>query len=85
MLSKLAIRKHWRKDNPAINIEPLKVPKSRRKPHLPWTDAALEKIRSKGEALLLLIFEMGVGSVQRPGDLVDFQWGDYDGENLKLR
>lgn len=85
MLSKLAIRKHWRKDNPAINIEPLKVPKSRRKPHLPWTDAAVEKIRSKGEALPLLIFEMGVGSVQRPGDLVDFQWGDYNGENLKLR
>ena len=33
----------------------------------------------------LLIFEIGVGSVQRPGDWVDFQWGDYDGQYLELR
>ncbi|WP_080929570.1 tyrosine-type recombinase/integrase [Tritonibacter mobilis] len=33
----------------------------------------------------LLIFEIAVGSVQRPSDWVDFQWGDYDGETLKLR
>ncbi|MEM1149853.1 MAG: tyrosine-type recombinase/integrase [Pseudomonadota bacterium] len=85
MLSKLAIRKRWRKDNPAIDIEPLKVPKARQKPHLPWADWAVEKMRGEGEALPLLIFEIGVGSVQRPGDWVDFQWGDYDGENLKLR
>ena len=36
MLSKMAIRKRWRSDNPAIDIEPLKVPKDRKKPHLPW-------------------------------------------------
>ncbi|MGV6839278.1 MAG: tyrosine-type recombinase/integrase [Planktomarina sp.] len=85
MLSKLAIRKRWRKDNPAIDIEPLKVPKSRKKPHLPWTDYAVEKMRAEGKALPRLIFEIGVGSVQRPGDWVGFQWGDYDGETLKLR
>lgn len=28
---------------------------------------------------------MGVGTVQRPGDLIAFCWGDYDGENLALR
>lgn len=85
MLSKLAIRKRWRRDNPAIDIEPLKVPKARQKPHLPWADWAVEKMREEGKALPLLIFEIGVGSVQRPGDWVDFQWGDYDGETLKLR
>jgi len=85
MLSKLAIRKRWRKDNPAIDIQPLKVPKARRKPHLPWSDWAVKKMRDEGEPLPLLIFEIGVGSVQRPGDWVDFQWGDYDGEHLKLR
>ena len=85
MLSKLAIRKRWRKDNPAIDIEPLKVPKARQKPHLPWADWAVEKMREEGEPVPLLIFEIGVGSVQRPGDWVDFQWGDYDGETLKLR
>lgn len=84
MLSKLAIRKRWRRDNPAIDIEPLKVPKSRKKPHVPWADWAVDKMREEGEALPLLIFEIGVGSVQRPGDWVDFQWGDYDGETLKL-
>lgn len=85
MLSKLAIRKRWRKDNPAIDIEQLKVPKGRQKPHLPWTDDAVEKMRKEGKPLPRLIFEIGVGSVQRPGDWVDFQWGDYDGDTLKLR
>lgn len=85
MLCKLAIRKRWRKDNPAIDIEQLKVPKDRKKPHLPWTDWAVEKIREEGTPSAQLIFEIGVGSVQRPGDWVNFQWGDYDGETLKLR
>ena len=85
MLSKMAVRKRWRNDNPAIDIEPLKVPKDRKKPHLPWTDWAVEKMREEGEPLPRLNFEIGVGSVQRPGDWVDFQWGDYDGDTLKLR
>lgn len=85
MLSKLAIRKRWRRDNPAIDIEPLKVPKARQKPHVPWADWAVEKMRDEGKPLPLLIFEIGVGSVQRPGDWVGFTWGDYDGDTLKLR
>mgnify|MGYP003627325943 FL=1 len=85
MLCKLAIRKRWRDDNPATEIEQLKVPEGRKKPHLPWTDWAVEKMRGKGEPLPRLIFEIGVGSVQRPGDWVDFQWGDYDGDTLRLR
>ncbi|MEZ5675068.1 MAG: tyrosine-type recombinase/integrase [Thalassovita sp.] len=31
------------------------------------------------------MFEIGVGSVQRPGDWVGFCWGDYDGDSLLLR
>lgn len=85
MLSKLAIRKRWRKDNPAIDIEPLKVPKLRQKPHLPWADWAVKKMRKDGKQLPLLVFEIGVGSVQRPGDWVGLTWGDYDGKELKLR
>lgn len=42
-------------------------------------------MRDEGKPIPLLIFEIAVGSVQRPGDWVDFQWGDYDGETLKLR
>jgi hypothetical protein len=85
MLSKLAIRKRWRQDNPAIDIEQLKVPKGRKKPHLPWPNWAVDKWRAEAKPLPLLIFEIGVGSVQRPGDWVDFTWGDYDGSTLKLR
>ncbi len=84
MLSKLAIRKRWRTDNPAIDIEPLKVPKDRKKPHMPWPDWAVDRMREEGNPLPRLIFEIGVGSVQRPGDWVGFTWGDYDGEMLKL-
>jgi integrase len=85
MLCKLAVRRRWRTDNPAIGIEPLKVPKDRRQPHIPWTDEAVAKWRAQADPLPRLIFELGVGSVQRPGDLVDFTWGDYDGANLRLR
>jgi integrase len=85
MLSKLAIRKRWRLDNPAIDIEPLRVPKAKKKEHVPWPDWAVDLMRAEGCAEARLIFEIGVGSVQRPGDWVDFTWGDYDGESLRLR
>lgn len=42
-------------------------------------------MRAEASPDALLIFEIGVGSVQRPGDWVDFTWGDYDGETLQLR
>lgn len=85
MLTQLAIKKRWRNDNPFLKMEKLKVPKERKKPHLPWADWAVELMRAEAQPLPLLIFEIGVGSVQRPGDWVEFTWGDYDGENLKLR
>ncbi len=85
MLSKLAIRKRWRLDNPALDIESLKVPKERKKPHIPWPDWAVDLWRAEAEPMPRLIFEIGVGSVQRPGDWVDFTWVDYDGGSLKLR
>lgn len=84
LLAKLARRKGWLHDNPASEIELLKVPDERKKPHIPWTDAAVETWRSKASDLPMLIFELGVGSVQRPGDLNGFTWSHYDGENLTL-
>ena len=85
MLCKFAVRRRWRQDNPAIGIEPLAVPKDRKQPHVPWTDASVAKWRAEASPLPFLIFELGVGSVQRPGDLIDFTWGDYDGDALQLR
>ena len=84
-LFRIAVRKGWRTDNPAIGIEPLPMPKDKRRPHIPWTDAAVAKMRAEGQGLALLIFELGVGTAQRPGDLPGFTWGDYDGDTLYLR
>lgn len=78
MVAKEVLRKRWLTKNPATGIERLSVPKARRQPHIPWTDAAVAKWRSEAGALERLIFEIGVGSVQRPGDWVEFTWGDYD-------
>lgn len=84
-LFKIAVRRGWRKDNPAIGIEPLPMPKDKMRPHVPWTDAAVAKMRAEGGWPALLIFELGVGTVQRPGDLLGFTWGDFDGDTLFLR
>lgn len=85
MLSKVAIPRRWRLDNPAIGIKPKPMPKAKRKPHMPWPDWAVAKFRAEAEPLAKLIFELGVGSVQRPSDLVGFTWGDYNGDTLILR
>lgn len=85
MIAKEVIRKRWLTENPAVGIERLKVPKDRRQPHIPWPDAAVAKFRAEAGSLERLIFEIGVGTVQRPGDWVGFLWGDYDGDSLTLR
>lgn len=85
LICKVIIRRRWLTENPARGVELLKVPKHRRKPHIPWTDVAVAKWRAEATPLPRLIFEIGVGSVQRPGDWVDFTWGDYDGDCLRLR
>jgi integrase len=85
LIFKVIVRKRWLTENPARGIELLKVPKDRQKPHAPWTDAAVEKWRTAATGLPRLIFEIGVGSAQRPGDWPDFTWGDYDGDSLRLR
>lgn len=84
LLVKIARKKGWRKDNPAADIEQMKVPKERKKPHVAWPNTAVNKMRKKSKGIPLLIFEIGISSVQRPGDWVGFTWGDYDGDTLKL-
>lgn len=85
LIYKVIVRKRWLIENPASGIELLKVPKDRQKPHIPWPDWAVDKWRSEAAPLPRLIFEIGVGSVQRPGDWVGFRWSDYDGDSLILR
>ncbi len=74
----------WVEQNPARGIRKLKMPPNKRKVHTPWPDWAVERFRAEASPLPRLIFELGVGSVQRPGDLPRFRWADFDGQSLKI-
>jgi hypothetical protein len=50
----------------------------------PWTDEAIATFRARATPTARLIFELGIGSVQRPGDWPKFRWSDYDGEALRI-
>lgn len=85
MAAKEIIRRRWITENPANRVEQLKVPEHRKQPHIPWPDWAVERFRAEAQPFARLIFEIGVGTVQRPGDWPGFTWGDYDGDTLRLR
>lgn len=74
----------WVTDNPAKGVRLLKTPESKKQPHLPWEDWAIAKWRAEAGETERLIFELGLGSVQRPGDWVKFRWSDFDGESLRI-
>ena len=78
VLCEHAIDLGWIQHNPAKGVRQLKTPDARKKEHLPWPDWAVDKFRAEAEGLPRLIFEIGVGTVQRPGDWPGFTWGDYD-------
>ena len=84
ILCEHAIDLSWIAGNPAKGVRALKTPEHRKKAHVPWPDWAVEKFRMEASDLPRLVFEIGVGSVQRPGDWVCFRWGDYDGDSLTL-
>lgn len=85
VLCEHAIDLGWIQSNPAKGVRALKTPPERQRQHVPWPDWAVEKFRHEASEICLLIFEIGVGTVQRPGDWVGFRWGDYDGDSLALR
>ncbi|MEL6953683.1 MAG: tyrosine-type recombinase/integrase [Pseudomonadota bacterium] len=80
-----AIDLGWTSKNPAKGVRRLKTPIERTQPHKPWSDSAVAKWRSEAKPLPRLIFEIGVGSVQRPSDWVNFRWSDYDGDSLRVK
>jgi integrase len=79
-----AIDLGWLDHNPAKSVRKLKTPAERRAPHRPWTDEAVATFRARASSTARLIFELGIGSVQRPGDWPRFRWSDYDGEALRI-
>lgn len=84
VLCERAIDIGWITVNPVKGVRLLEMPKDKRKGHTVWPDWACDLFRSEAEPLARLIFELGVGSVQRPSDLAAFTWGDYDGASLRL-
>ncbi|MFQ8433855.1 tyrosine recombinase XerC [Amaricoccus sp. W119] len=85
VLCEHAIDLGWIEANPAKGVRALKTPEARRQAHEPWPDWAVEKFRAEASPRARLIFEIGIGSVQRPGDWTKFTWGDYDGASLAVR
>ena len=84
VLCEHAIDLGWMKANPAKSVRRLKTPPEKRQMHIPWPDWAVEKWRAEASPLPRLVFEIGVGSVQRPGDWGRFRWNDYDGDTLQV-
>ncbi|WP_444453684.1 tyrosine-type recombinase/integrase [Rhodobacter capsulatus] len=70
--------------NPVKGLRKGKIPEAKQKPHLPWTPEAVAKFRAEALPLPRLIFEVGVGTVQRPADWCRFTWGAYDGDTLRI-
>lgn len=72
----------WRDDNPAIGIARKQT--DRKSPHVVWTDEAVAKFRAEASKLPLLIFEIGIGTAQRPDDWTRLDWEDYDGAAIHM-
>lgn len=80
-----AIDLGWMDSNPARGVKKRPIPVERRRPHIIPDDEICQKWRAEADLRPLVIFELGLGSVQRLGDWPSFNWGDYDGKNLHLR
>ncbi len=78
ILCEHAIDLGWIDRNPAKGVRALKTPDERKQTHVPWPDWAVNKMRADALPLPRLIFEIGIGTAQRPGDWTGFTWGDYD-------
>ena len=83
VLMEHAIDIGWRDDNPAkgVTLKPIE----KRKPHEPWTDEAIATFRGGVVGLPHLIFEIGLGTVQRPDDWTRFDWEHFDGKAIHMR
>lgn len=73
----------WREDNPAKGVTLKQI--ANPKPHEPWTDEAIATFRGGVVGLPHLIFEIGLGTVQRPDDWTRFDWEHFDGKAIHMR
>ena len=78
ILMEHAIDLGWRNDNPAKSVKKLKGQGGYR----PWRMDEIEAYRASADQLGLLIFELHMGTGQRPGDVTAMRWSDYDGHEI---
>ncbi len=82
VLLRLAAELGWRDDNPAKGIT--RKATTIKAPHVVWTDEAVAKFRTEAAPLPLLIFEIGIGTIQRPDDWTRFDWEHFDGSAITV-
>ena len=82
VLCEHAIDIGWLEKNPAKGVRLLKTPDHKKQPHIPWPDWAVDLFRAEANDTARLIFEIGIGSVQRPDDWTRFRWNDFNGDSL---
>jgi len=78
ILMEHAIDLGWRHDNPAKGVKKLRGQGGYR----PWTETEIEAYRAVADDLGRLIFELHIGTGQRPGDVAAMRWSDYDGHEI---
>lgn len=81
VLFEYAIDLGWRADNPAKGVRKLTTGEG----HKPWPEWAMSAFRKHSTPESLLLFELGLGTGQRAGDLIKMKWNDYDGEGIKVK
>lgn len=80
VLMEHAIDLGWRNENPAKGVSKFKLGAG----YQPWSEIDIEKFRAVADPITRLIFELALGSGQRPGDLPKMRWSDFDGDEIRI-
>jgi len=75
-----AIDLGWRRDNPAKGITKYKKGEG----YKPWSEAAIEAYRNGTTGFPRLIFELALGTGQRPSDLTKMRWSDIRDGGIEI-
>lgn len=72
----------WLDDNPAKGVRSLETKGPKREP---WPVEMIDAFRVEADPDTRLIFELALGTGQRIGDVLAMQWGNVEGEGIKVR
>ena len=80
ILLTFAVNRDYRRDNPAKEIEKLKMGPG----HSPWPDEAIERFLETAPPMMALALKLGLYTGQRQGDVLAMSWHDYDSEWIQV-